>query len=278
VRRLAHDAQQRLTKSTYDAAIDELDVFLARVLALSLQAASFSRRKVICREHIVFATASMGMALPQELRDATIEDLGQLQRCNIRAPAEQRKQSALYAELPEASFTRFLRTAAGRVNINLRIKAPARRFLQLIAEQHVLLHFAKASKLCEVSRTDASTASALSSVMSCSQQEAQALVDLLLRLLNKIPPLLHMSKTQTVSTRLLRAAADGIECTDATKLRAEQVLLRPIEKKMLHVCCRILRGRVPDKRVSSAAAAELASVLYSWHTTLSACLIIPDKH
>ena len=262
VRRLAHDAQQKLTKSGYDSAIESLDDFLVRALKLSAQAAEFSRRKVISHEHVSYAVVSMGLALPPELRGALAEDYKQLKRCNIRAPAEQRKQTALYAEIPEAAFSRFLKASAARARITFRIKATARRFLQLVAEQRVLAHFLRSQESPETIN-DASTARALGAVLGCSTRDGDALTLFLTRLLNRAPLLMRMSRTQTISGRLVRAAAEDLPWPPIADYPNETAAdlsptVAPMNEKLLRVCHRILRGRVPDKRVTSAAVTELA--------------------
>ena len=253
IRRIAHDARRRLTKSGYDSALEDLEEFLSRTLRLSAQAAEFSRRKVISQEHVAYAVESLGLALPRELRGTLAEDFKQFKRCNIRAPADQRKQNALYAEIPEAAFSRFLRAVAARAHIAARVKATARRFLQLVAEQRVLAHFSQSPQLPE-SATDAATARALAEVLGCSAIDADARALFLTQLFNRVPLLLCLSRSQTLSDRLVRAAAADLSCPTSLVAPANETLL-------VRVCLRILRGRAPHQRVTKAAATELAALL-----------------
>jgi histone H3/H4 len=251
LRRLAHDAQQRLTQQSYDLALRQLDVFLADVLAVSLRAARFARRRAISKEHVAYAASALQLPLPRELRDASPHDLRQLQRCNIRAPAAQRKRNALHAEISEAAFGRVIRKAAASCQQRLRISATARRFLQLIAEQHIMAVLAPA-KPAERALEDMATAHSLAAATLRPLAEARGLAACLTDITNQIEPLLRLSGRRTVDARLMRAAcgahaADG-DCSPQLRL----------------LCTRILRGRVFNMRVNADAGAELGRALAHW--------------
>ena len=140
-----------------------------------------------------------------------------------------------------------------RAHIAARVKATARRFLQLVAEQRVLAHFSQSPQLPE-SATDAATARALAEVLGCSAIDADARALFLTQLFNRVPLLLCLSRTQTLSDRLVRAAAADLSCPASLVAPANETLL-------LRVCLRILRGRAPHQRVTKAAATELAALL-----------------
>jgi histone H3/H4 len=274
IRRLAHDAQQRLTKQSYEAVLLDLEEFLHNVINISLKAALFSRRKAISHEHVVYATHALQMTLPPELVNMSAEDLTKITRCNIRAPPVQRKRNPLHAEVSEASFARVVKRVAGKCRQRLRLSAQARRFLHLVAEQRMLDFFASHKSATVASGlSDRSTADTLQRVMStqtgpCSEEDAQALVDFLMHLTNQVPALLKISQTRTVDARLVRAAAGSVvpvfSVTCATEACADPQLVRVAE--------RILRGRAADKRVTIAAARELACLLQNQLKTRNAMM------
>lgn len=261
IRRLAHDAQQRLTKQTYEAALTELDNFLHYIISISLRAALFSRKKAISHEHVAYAARAMQLPLPQELLHISPGDLTKITRCNIRAPPLQRKRNPLHAEVSEASFARVVKRVASKCRKRLRLSAQARRYLHLIAEQRILDFFASQNKpAAAVALSDLSTVDTLRRIMNangeaCTDADAQALAEFLTSVTNQVPALLQISQTRTVDARLVRAAAGSVmplpmemscKCTDPQLARVTE---------------RILRGRAADKRVTIAAARELAGLL-----------------
>ena len=63
VRRLAHDAQQKFSRDSYEGALDELERFLSNVMRVSQRAAVFSRRKAVAREHVTAARPGDGVVV-----------------------------------------------------------------------------------------------------------------------------------------------------------------------------------------------------------------------
>jgi len=264
IRRLAHDVQQRLTKQSFDGAMEELDRFLQAMLTVSMRAASFARRKAISREHVAYAAEALRVPLPAELRAATAEDLNKLQRCNIRAPAQHRKRNAMHAEVSEASFTRVLKKAANSNKPRPRLSGQARRLLHLIAEQRLLAYFSPASAAGPDDPwpgQDLSTADTLCRVMSCPPAEGAALAAFLLQVMNQVPALLQISQTRTVDARLVRAAAGSVLPPSS------DFVVSCVDESLVRICDRILRGRAADKRITAAAARELAGILLYFHET-----------
>ena len=256
VRRLAHDVQQRLTKHSHEGALEELKRFLRKMLTISLRVATFSRRKAIAREHVLFAAEALMPNLPAELLGATSDDLSKIQRCNIRAPAAQRKRNAFHAEVSEAAFARVVKKEALGCREGLRLSAQARRLLHLIAEQHLMAFFSSnivGTETCEQKPLlDLSTSDTLQRCLGCSDTEVKSLCYYLTSVTNQIPPLLRSSCTRTVDGCLMRAAA-CISPRGESSPRADS--------KLVKICDRVLRGRAADRRVTNSAAQELARAL-----------------
>lgn len=264
IRRLAHDAQQRLTKQSFENALHELYRFLSVMITISLQASVFSRRKAISKDHVMYAAHALDMQLPVELDCATPADLNKLTRCNIRAPASQRKRSAMHAEVSEASFARIIKQTASNCKKKLRISAVARRLLHLITEQHLLTYFASGAQLPlatpSAPNVDLSTSHTLRKVMHCSAEEAARLAHFLTLITNQMPALLDISNTRTVDSRLVAAAGTSV-CTNLQIPVAAECA----NAELTRVCERILRGRAADKRVTSTSAISLANLLVGYH-------------
>ena len=262
-RRLAHDAHQKLTKQSYETALVDLDAFLLQLVNASLRASTFSRKKSIAREHVLFAVKSMGIQLPQELAEADEHSLKKLQKCNLHAPAQQRKQNALHAEVSEASFSRTSKRIATKCRANLRISSQARRLLQLIAEQRIMAFFASSTNDSPASASaDASTTACLQNALGCSEHEAVKMSVLISEISRQMPSLLEISQTKTVDDRLIMASL-GTMAPWAVEIDIRQHVP---DSRLVRLCDRILRGRAADKRVTVSAAATLASVLTAFNS------------
>ena len=256
VRRLAHDAQKRLTKQSYDDVLEEVDHFLQSILQTAFRACAYSRKRSIAREHILYAASAMGIEVPTELREAKKDDLVKIRKCNLHAPAQQRKNSALHAEISEASFSRVSKRAASHCKKNLRLSAQARHLLHLLMEHHIMNYLSKRAPVASDMSEDRPTAEALAGALGCSDEHAACLSHFVTRLVNQVPSLLGISQTRTVDGRLVLAAAASL-----LPELGQVELRKPEGKGLLRVCERILRGRAADKRITSNAAQALASIL-----------------
>jgi histone H3/H4 len=255
VRRLAHDARQKLTKQAYDEVLAKLSIFLRELIGASLRASEYARRKSITWDHVLFGVQALGLRLPAELRDVEASAMNKLLKCNLRAPADCRKQSALHAEVSEASFFRLSKQAANKCRENLRISSQARRFIQLISESRIVTWFQATEDTTTDQASDISTAQALAVSVPCSAPIAKHLVSVLLQISNQVPKLLSIRDTNTLDGRLVLAAGGGLVGPGITLTSVCS------NTRLIKTCDRILRGRAADKRVTHSAAAMLATIL-----------------
>lgn len=257
VRRLAHDAQKRLTKHSYEHVLAEVDHFLQKILHAAYRACQYSRKRSIAREHILYSANALGLRVPEELQNASRDDLLKLRKCNLHAPSKSRKSSVLHAEVSEASFSRVSKLAASTCKKNLRLSAPARHLLQLLTEDHILQFFSDNHALASDMTEDLSTKDALQGALDCSQSQAACVTHFVTRLMNQVPTLLQIGNSKTIDERLVLAASGSL----VPELVISDTCSN--KKNLLRICERILRGRAADKRVTSGAARALASILES---------------
>jgi len=112
LKRLAQDAgTYRVTAEALQTDGTFLERFLTDLVKDSYRACTFSRKRTIAPEHILWAARARGLHLPEELANEG-DELRKLQKCNFHAPAGQRKASALHAEMSEAFFSRICKRAA----------------------------------------------------------------------------------------------------------------------------------------------------------------------
>jgi len=283
VRRLAHDANHKLTKCSYENVLGNLNDFLGEIITVAIRVMTFSKLKAISKDHIAYAAATLKVYLPPELRIIEYNDLHHIQRCNIRAPAQHRKRSALHAEISHASFTRLVKRITSESKQSARITAIARRFLHLVAEQHILNFFKRQKQASDANAQststeskvnlsskavlDLSTSDTLCRTFDCGTPEQVEILGVhLLDICNNIPLLLKISGTRTVDARMIQIAGtadnSGSGCVNPAVIDKRQQLDETIPENVVRVCDRILRGRVADKRVTSSASRALASLLY----------------
>ena len=277
IRRLAHDAGVRLARDTYTEVQNVLIDFLKETLTAAEAAIRFSRRKSMDLPHIRYAVGVMGLELPDELVSISNADLTKLERCDLRAPPEKRKTSALTAEISEASFSRLVRSLTP-----MRVSARARRLLHLMAEHHMVKVLAHArteghrtiradmnlggretSSLSSGStREEAGILDAMEAVLKGRGIEnpsegARFLTAAFLMVVRQIPSLLLLGSTRTVDDRVIQTAVStSVPYCDEIKS-----MVSPRRTHLSRVVERILRGRVADKRVTLSAIAYLTATL-----------------
>jgi hypothetical protein len=254
VRRLAHDARQKLTKQSYEQVLGKLSIFLYELIGASLRASVYARKKSISWDHVVFGVGALGLRLPEELRSVDAVAMNKLLKCNLRAPAGCRKQSALHAEVSEASFARLSKQAANKCRQNLRISSQGRRFIQLIAEHRIVMWFAADESEPDESPSDLPTAQALALAVPCEIPIAMQLVDVIAQICSQMPSLLAIRQTNTLDGRLILAAGGGRHPDVTLESTCDNV-------RLVKICDRVLRGRAADKRVTHHAAVILAGIL-----------------
>ena len=262
VRRLAHDAQQKFSKDSYEGALEELERFLSNVMRVSQRAAIFSRRKAVAREHVLYALDSLNIPVPEEIKALNSEGLCKLQRCNPKAPAQQRKRCALHVEVSEAAFGRLTKSIAKANGIANRVSSQARRVLQLVAEQHIMGYFSdKKSTSNDVVSRDVLTSEALQAACDCHTDVAAALTSFLNGVLDRIPPLLAISQTKTIDARLLHAVVTSMCANQGPAAETASSDAEKANPRLLRLCDRILRGRAADKRITNSASSYLAGAI-----------------
>lgn len=259
MRRLAHDAEQKFSKESYEGALDELDRFMEAVLNVCRRAAVLTKRTAITRAHVLYAVDSLRLHVPPEIRTLDAKELRKLQRCNPKAPAQQRKRSSLHVEVSETAFRRVTMRSAKAASIDGRVSAHARRTLHLVAEQHLMAFFAEKVNCPERGRPfiDVLAANAFQAVCVCTPQVAEDLGAYVAEVLDRVPALLAISGTRTIDSKLLRTACESV-CPELQSVGGD---LPAPKSELVRVCDRILRGRAADKRIAASAGLSLAEVL-----------------
>ena len=257
IRRLAHDVGARLSKDAHVAAVVELESYVQRLLELAVSAMTFSRRKSMGVDHILYAAEAHG-GVPLELRGIKNEDLKKLQRCNPQAPASLRKETLCHSEISEASFCKITKTIAKKCKEKLRLTSSARHFLQLLTEFHIMRSFDRHGLLSIAKDSRSATQRLFMEVYDCDAPTSMRLLTAFENLSDRIPSLLAMASVKTIDERLIVAAllpdepwisewvapADASPPEDATKILGH-----------------LLRGRAPDKRITTGASHFLALAL-----------------
>uniref|UniRef100_A0A6C0BZQ8 Transcription factor CBF/NF-Y/archaeal histone domain-containing protein n=1 Tax=viral metagenome TaxID=1070528 RepID=A0A6C0BZQ8_9ZZZZ len=256
IRRLAHDVEQRLVKNSYECVLEQVEDFIGKILVMSCRIASFTKRKSISKDHIAYAVRSMGIDLPPELQQATISDLKYIQRCNIRAPSQQRKKNAMHAEISDAAFNRTVKRLTVSCKAPCRLNVPARHFLHLLTEQHIMSFFRTANVESNPTTQDEATAETLTRVLGSSKEQGKEIACLLTRVMNQVPSLLDISKSRTVDERLLLLALNvskqpGVSAT------------KDVSPVLMKVSTQLLRGRLMTSRITTGAIRLIANFLQS---------------
>lgn len=253
IRRLAHDVGVRLAKDAHQTALEDLEKYVMTVMQHAAGAMSFSRRKSVSLNHILFAAGVCG-GVPASLRSMQAEDLKRLSKCNPQAPPTLRKDVLWRAEISEASFSKVAKRAAKQCHATLRITSQARRMLQLLAEYHVMKGFDKRGTLGKPEEANPLIQNMMN-VFECNQETGGLLADVVQEVCSRIPELLAMGSVKTIDDRLVR--------TSLAPTRPWVQDWNPPEKfvecKTVKVVERILRGRAADKRVTVSACTFLAS-------------------
>lgn len=253
IRRLAHDVGARLAKDAHQTALEDLEKYVMNVMQHAAGAMSFSRRKSVSLNHILFAAGVCG-GVPASLRSMQVDDLKRLSKCNPQAPPTLRKDVLWRAEISEASFSKVAKSAAKQCHANLRITSQARRMLQLLAEYHVMKSFDKRGTLGKPEEANPMVQNMMN-VFECNQETGGLLVNVVQEVCSRIPELLAMGSVKTIDDRLIR--------TSLAPTRPWVHEWNPPENfvdcKTVKVVERILRGRAADKRVTVSACTFLAS-------------------
>jgi len=256
IRRLAHDVGARLAKDAHQTALEGLEKYVACVMQHAAGAMSYSRRKSVSLNHILFAAGVCG-GVPPSLRSLRAEDLKRLSKCNPQAPPSLRKDVLWRAEISEASFSKVAKNAAKMCHASLRVTSQARRMLQLLTEYHVMKSFDKRGTLGTPEEEDPMVKNMMD-VFDCNQATALMLVDVVQEVCNRTPELLAICSVKTIDERLIR--------TGLTPTRPWAQEWTPpegfVNGKTIKVVERILRGRAADKRVTVKASTFLAACFH----------------
>jgi len=250
IRRLVHDAGARLSKEGYAEALRELEDYVQAVVSLAISAMEFSRRKSLSLAHVLYAAEAHGGSVPECLIRMESSDLHSLQKCNPRADASLRKKDLSHAEISEASFGKLARGAAARLRPALRITMPARRMLQLLAEYRVMHTFDRKGVLGVSTPSTTAKERSMQSIFGCQIEKACELEAALQRACERMPTLMTMSSSKTIDERLVRAALAPLGDWILTWTPAPD-FAPTRECKLID---RVLRGRMPDKRVTHSAS------------------------
>jgi histone H3/H4 len=253
IRRLAHDVGARLGKELYQTTLDEMHAYVAKVTEHAVRAMSFSRRKSISLNHVLFAAGICG-GVPASLRELKAADLGRLNKCNPQAPSSLRKDVLWRAEISEASFAKVAKQAAKQCHAALRVTSQARRMLQLLAEYNIMKNFDKRGTLTELEEPNPMIQN-MTSVFGCDLTTAASLVRIVEEICSRAPELLAMGTVKTIDERLIRTAL-------APSWSWAQDWVPPdafVPGKTVKLVERILRGRATDKRVTVGASTFLAA-------------------
>ena len=253
IRRLAHDVGARLGKELYQTTLDEMHAYVAKVTEHAVRAMSFSRRKSISLNHVLFAAGICG-GVPAGLRELKAADLSRLNKCNPQAPSSLRKDVLWRAEISEASFAKVAKQAAKQCHASLRVTSEARRMLQLLAEYNIMKNFDKRGTLGQLEEPNPMIQNMMS-VFACDLTTAASLVRIVEEICSRAPELLDMGAVKTIDERLIRTAL-------APSWSWAQDWVPPdafVPGKTVKLVERIIRGRATDKRVTVSASTFLAA-------------------
>ena len=256
IRRLAHDANRRLTKVSYEAIFEHIKDFLLRILANSAKATCLANKKTITQKHVKFGVDSLHLQLPKEIYTIQVQDLLKLKRCNYKAPPTQRKQNLMHVEIPCATFSRTLKCILLDKQYPNKLTQAAKNYLQIITEHVILKYFGdKSSSLKPRSDNFMLQVRALEYILNCTKEESILLERFLFRLFNCIASLLLACSSKKIDENIIKIAGISI-CPSLSNYS------NVIENKLLDKYCdRMLRGQLIDVRIMKKSYTELSSMI-----------------
>lgn len=282
LQRLAADVGARCSASTYASEAEEMEQFVCEVVRHAVRAGACTGRRSVGRAQVQYGLRAVGAPAPIEVARLSDSELRRLRRCNVRAPAQTRKPSALSVEIPEASFARLLYRAAAEVmgeedngetkekHPTIRFSAAARRVLHVTAEVRTAQRLKAASNIdVNISNKEEVVCQTLPGVVrvleahGAAPAAALALATAFEQVCSSLESLLDIGSCVTVSPAHVGAALQSVQLL-AVEEEAPQAAAATLE--------RALRGRLPDRRFHKNAPKLLASSL------LAAALNLTDQN
>lgn len=276
LRRLAADVGAKLPAAFYEQAAQELEEFVREAVRHALRAGACSGKKAVGRAQVQYGLRSSGSKVPLEVLRLSDMELRRMRRCNLRAPVQTRKASALNVEIPEASFARLLAHIALELtperSKTVRFSAAARRVLHATTETHTAQRLKElcteqppqSEQPCEEEQLLAPLLPGVPRILKAQGVPAELAHDtaaMLERVCAALESLLDMGGCVTVSPRhmqaALSAAAGGKPAPAAPT--AEELAALPSEA--VAALERAVRGRLPDRRFSGDSGRLLAGAL-----------------
>lgn len=289
LQRLAADVGARCSASTYASEAEEMEQFVCEVVRHAVRAGACTGRRSVGRAQVQYGLRAAGAPAPIEVARLSDSELRRLRRCNVRAPAQTRKPSALSVEIPEASFARLLYRAAAEVmgccsiageedngetkekHPTVRFSAAARRVLHVTAEVRTAQRLKAASNVDvnNISNKEETcqTLPPLPGVVRVLEAHGAApaaaleLAAVFEQVCSSLESLLDIGSCVTVSPAHVGAALQSVQLL-AVAEEAPQAAVATLE--------RALRGRLPDRRFHKNAPKLLASSLLAAALNLTA--------
>ena len=281
LQRLAADVGVRCSASTYTSEAEEMERFVCEVVRHAIRAGACTGRRSVGRAQVQYGLRAAGAPAPVDVARLSDSELRRLRRCNVRAPAQTRKPSALSVEIPEASFARLLYRAAAEVMIagkedndeeakekrtTVRFSAAARRVLHVTAEVRTAQRLKASSSSVDVNVSNKGEVEyrqtlppplpgvvRILEAHGASPAAALVLATAFEQVCSSLESLLDIGSCVTVSPAHVEAALQSVQLSAAADDEAPPAAVGTLE--------RALRGRLPDRRFHKNAPKLLASSL-----------------
>jgi len=263
LQRLAADVGARLPAASYEAEADEMEAFVEGVVRQAVRAGACTGRRAVGRAQVQYGLRASGARIPPDVIRLSDTELRRMRRCNVRAPPQTRKPSALSVEIPEASFARLLSKCSARAlppgTRTIRFSAAARRVLHATAEtraaERMLAKSARSSTHVEpATRTGVLPAIArVLEAQGAPPAAAAATAEALECVCSALESLLDIGGCVTVSSAHVAAALESVQLVPVEE--------RSTASTAIAVLDRAVRGRLPDRRFQGEAPRLLASSL-----------------
>ena len=142
LRRLFRDCGVKRIKEDVFFCVERLNVFLSEILVTANKLRHYRKRKTINIADVKLAILLSSFEIHISLMQSPETMFSSLQKCNLKAPVEIRKESLLHAELSKLAFRKHSNEIANKYSIAGRIQATTRNFLQLSSEAFLMSEIA----------------------------------------------------------------------------------------------------------------------------------------
>lgn len=262
MQRLAADVGAKCSAAQCVVESEEMERFVGQVVKQAIRAGKCTKRKSVGRAQMQYGLKAAGAPVPPEICRLSDAELRRLRRCNVRAPAQTRKPSALSVEIPEASFARLLvKVTSAESDDKVRFSAAARRVLHATAEMRAAQRLKNQSQnQQEPTTTQPVLLPGVQRVLeSCGATTAAAMntASIFENVCCALESLLDIGSCVTVTSQHVAAALESVKipAIDSSELNDDY------PAHVITILERALRGRLPDRRFHGDAPKLLAKSL-----------------